>query len=158
MRTRVTHFKSPMVLRFFHSRTLCLLLDGAELRLSRLSQGWWIISRHISDICLARKARYLPWLGDMFIDLDRILWYIHLVGGLVAIFSQKYWVSIIIPIDFHSNLFQDGVAEPPTSHGCCMTHRLTAWSESWSPDFIRTCWTGIIISAFVTHMISTKNE
>ena len=50
--------------------------------------------------------------------------YIYLVDGWwlpFGLFSHKYWVAIIIPID--ELIFSRGVAQPPT--------RLFTWQNTW---------------------------
>ena len=83
-----------------------------------------------------------------------------LVGGLVAmnfIFSHSYWVAFIIPIDFHSYIFQDGVAKnPPTrweSHGNIMGSSNTEWCHI---AFATGWWIVAMTWVYVRYDISPK--
>ena len=48
--------------------------------------------------------------------------------GCHVLFSHEYWVSVIIPIDFHSIIFQVGVAfKPPTSQSCSIAIHIISY-------------------------------
>ena len=79
-----------------------------------LSSRWYVNSAiHFSIVCgdLEHPVLWRP-------AKDKSFWSILiLVGGECLpsiLFSQKYWVAVIIPID--ELIFFKGVAQPPTSH------------------------------------------
>ena len=91
-----------------------------------------------------RHSRSSSWIGwswkNPFVQRrEEILW---LVVGLPSIwhfpiFSQKYWVYVIIPIDFHSIIFQRGGNQPPTSPVFSVAGEV---KEGWNLKMSRTSW------------------